>query len=299
MADESNSLIIKYLISRQLPFSVILDGSSDVANNHVVLVYFQLVEGTRTVVLFFSILKLGKSSRAPDYVKALQQSVIKHGPQFENYFKSNLVAVITDGENTMLSFQNLMNDWVRKKGFDGTAVRLIKVNCLAHKIQLISRGSLIPMRSDKDYGPRNCLNYFVIFESLLNHLYGFIKGASRRLGEMREINEENRLPKVELVKLFPNRWISSEDKTLSNLHKGYKAVVLTLKKIIEDTTNYKGSVSKESTKILNTITDKRFLIISVYLRDYTFAFRIWSQLLQRPGALLVDQYEPYQAFFMQ
>jgi hypothetical protein len=40
MASESSSLIFQYMVSNKIPFSMILDGTTDITGNHVVLMYF-------------------------------------------------------------------------------------------------------------------------------------------------------------------------------------------------------------------------------------------------------------------
>jgi hypothetical protein len=41
--------------------------------------------------------------------------------------------------------------------------------------------------------------------------------------------------------------------------------------------------------------DKKYLIIPIYLWDFTQAFKVWSLALLKYGALLVDQYDAYEA----
>jgi len=59
MGVTSHSYIIKYMIRNKYQFTLILDGSSDRANNNYILVYFQTQEGSRTVVYLYKLLKLG------------------------------------------------------------------------------------------------------------------------------------------------------------------------------------------------------------------------------------------------
>lgn len=49
-----------------------MDGSSDSANSHNLLVYFQTQEGSRVVVWFY---KLRKGATAEDYLTAIKAAV--------------------------------------------------------------------------------------------------------------------------------------------------------------------------------------------------------------------------------
>jgi hypothetical protein len=65
----------------------------------VVLIYFQFMEGTRTVTGIFRLVLMGKGSTANEYLIAIHHVVSKaEKPFFMNY----ITAVVTDGENTML-----------------------------------------------------------------------------------------------------------------------------------------------------------------------------------------------------
>jgi hypothetical protein len=51
--------MVVYMMSNKLPFSMILDGTKDITGNHVVLIYFQFMEGTRTVTVLLRLVALG------------------------------------------------------------------------------------------------------------------------------------------------------------------------------------------------------------------------------------------------
>jgi hypothetical protein len=145
----------QHLINKAVPFTLILDGTTDISNKHVVLVYFKVQEGSRTVTLLFTIMELGKSSTSDAYLEAIKKAVSNAGYEFEVYFKMNIVGIATNGENTMLLLHKLLDEWIQKKNYDGERIKLFSINCLAHKIQLVSRGSLQPGKRDQRSRKRN------------------------------------------------------------------------------------------------------------------------------------------------
>jgi len=101
--------------------------------------------------------------------------------------------------------------------------------------------------------------------SFFNSIYAWLKIASRGIVEFREIKEIHRLRKVELVKFFDNRWISSEYRTIKKYLTVLKTTDLTLEAISTDLKNYNKAVTKEALRMRDIIRDKRHLIIFVYL----------------------------------
>jgi hypothetical protein len=56
LGDEARSNLIQYMIAKDYPFSLILDGFSDSQNNHNLLVYSQTQEGT--ILILCRLIKL-------------------------------------------------------------------------------------------------------------------------------------------------------------------------------------------------------------------------------------------------
>lgn len=79
-----------------------------------------------------------------------------------------------------------MDEWIEREDHTGTQIELFHVFCLAHKIHLAERSSLVPLRTDKDLGPDTCLLYFGRLETLMNAFHTWFKIASRRIAEFRE-----------------------------------------------------------------------------------------------------------------
>jgi hypothetical protein len=76
--------------------------------------------------------------------------------------------VLSESENAMKKFHRLMDAWIDRRDYQGNPITLVHVLCLAHKVQLISRGSIIPSKSELDDGgggTSNSLLYFSVFEN--------------------------------------------------------------------------------------------------------------------------------------
>lgn len=288
--------IFNYLRDNNDPFSLILDGASDIVHNHYVCIFIQSNEGEDSIPYFAGILRGTKSSTSEAHVKLLKDwanEISKTVTGFDKFFVDNLVGIATDSAATMVKMQSLIQTWIDKES--SRPRKLIRILCLAHKLNLATRSALIPLKRDKDYGPNECLLYFKFVEKTMQGTYVWVTLASRRLGEFREIQIANKEPTIELKELHVERWISSEYRTCKNFIGAWKTVLQLLRTIIDDGgEDYTAKVRTDAEEFLTTLTDKTLLITIVFLQDYTAVFKIWSEELQHFVGLYSDQYEKYQ-----
>jgi hypothetical protein len=292
IGDVMQQTLVDFLVKNRPPLSIILDGSSDRNNNHYILVYLQTTEGNRAIVYFFRLLKLGKSSSAQAYQDLLVAAFKEEGLEFVNYIKEETVSVITDGAASMRKLQDLFGAWIRTGLGDNAANRmLVNIYCTNHKLNLITRNSIIPLISDPDREDVHVLQYFQSLERKLNEYYTFFKSASKRIGEYRNVNEEYGFQRVELSYLYVNRWIASEYRTIDNFIKGIPTLVKTFARI-ETSKDYDTKTRQKAKTLRSELLDKRFLMNLHFMKEYTGIFRSWSLKLQcRAGILAAQHYE--------
>jgi len=58
ISDEMHKTLIQHIVAKHSPVSIILDTSTDVGQNHYLIVYFQALENGFPVVYFYKLIKL-------------------------------------------------------------------------------------------------------------------------------------------------------------------------------------------------------------------------------------------------
>lgn len=282
--------IFNHLVETKAPFSLILDGASDITHNHYVCVFIQSNEGYSSLPYFAGVIRGTKSSTSEAHVTLLKLWAVRiseHVDGFYSYFIENLVAVATDSAPTMIKMHSLIQEWINEESKNKQT--LLRILCLAHKLNLATRSALVPLKRDGDYGPNDCLKYFKNVEKMMQSTYTWITLASRRLGEYRDIQISNKEPTIELKELHIERWIASEHKTCKYFIGALKTVHATLRTIMSDDENYLPKVRSDAEDMLEKLSDKTLLITIIFLQDYTAVFKVWSEKLQRFVGLYSDQ----------
>lgn len=292
MSDEGFSRIKNYLVDTQAPFTFILDGASDKTHNHYMSLFIQSIEGGHTIPYFFGLIHGDKSSTAENQLRLIKEWLSQQGPNFEEYFKRQIIGVSSDSAPVMKKLHRLIQAWYFEENPDSNRT-LVQTYCLAHKLNLASRSALIPIKSDDDYGQNGSLKYFQTIEKFMQTTYTWISLAQRRIGDYREIMIASKQPRIELQELHVERWISSEHKTIKYFLGAWITVMGTMEAISDDTTNYKANVRGDAETFYNKMQDKQRLLTIVFLQDFTAAFKKWSEILQYFVGLMSDQLQHY------
>ncbi|CAL8132876.1 unnamed protein product [Orchesella dallaii] len=108
IAEEGTRNIFQYLMDKDQPFSLILNGSADTRNHHYDIVYLEALEGEVTIPFFVFLLQLSQSFTAESYLNTLLPEVNSKCPRFEARFKGSLVAIITDSAKYLKSLCKLV-----------------------------------------------------------------------------------------------------------------------------------------------------------------------------------------------
>ncbi|XP_035711928.1 uncharacterized protein LOC118437188 [Folsomia candida] len=292
MAQEIKSSVVSYLIEKNRPFSLMMDGTSDLQNRHLIVIFIQTHEGNRPQTYLWRLGEMKGGSTAQDYINLIDTYVKQETIEFQSYFMRRMVSLITDGENTMKKFHRDFDQYYKKKSYNGEVIKLVHILCLAHKLNSATRAALIPLKRDTDLGPENCLPSFANVELVLNSVATWIKIAHTRISAFRAMQESLDLPKIQLMRIFEGRWVASEYRSIDNFIESLPTLIGVLQDMATDPT-LQANIRDDANKKLNEVRDPRFIFVLHALLDFTYTFKQWSISMQKSGALAIDQSEAY------
>lgn len=264
--------LLRHMLSENLPFSIIVDGSADITDNHYLSVYFQILEENVPVIVFYKLVELSSDVTALGIYKSVKDAFQSENVDFLNYFRHNLVGFASDGEPTMSGQYNGLIAHIRNEVHNP----IFSIHCMAHRLELMIKHTLTKHE------------YFERFEKTINDLFKFYNDkALKRKAHLRETASRMKAKMYELNYIYHTRWISSEYQAVQNLKKMWKVLVTDLMQI--GTSNeFSGDVQREANKLENRILSKYFLIILNFITDIVHQLSFWSQRMQQRTALLVE-----------
>lgn len=276
ISSEMHKTLIQHLTDKHLPFSVIIDSSTDVSQRHYLIVYFQALEQNGPVVYFYKLIALQSDESARGLLTALTTEWEKDN-NFIIHVKKNLRGFASDGAPVMLGKHNglkkLLDDWTGRK--------LYGVHCMAHRLHLAIRSSL------KD------IPYFSIFEDNINEIHNFYnRHGHKRKSHLRQLAETLNIKLYEFSYIFRARWIASEFQALTNVNQSWYLLVNDLESISDDN-SFSDTTRSKAKGLSQKLTNKNFLPILQFLCDVLLIFTHWSKRLQQRSGILVGA-EEYQ-----
>ena len=152
---------------------------------------------------------------------------------------------------------------------------IVKIHCLAHRLHLGAKWSL-----------KNVL--FV--QSMTNEIYKFYFGHSHK--RRAHILQFSGLDDFYLNYIFDVRWVASERRALQRFYEKFDVIVADLKMVIEQTNmEFDQLTISKATGILNTITDKNFLMFLAFFNDVLNHISLFSKEIQTREGILINQAE--------
>jgi len=279
IASDMRSTLFSYWLKQRPLLTIILDGSTSKKHHHYLMVYFQSMEGSRSVVYFYSIINTGKSSTAETMFQKLEERMKADG--IYELVLEKLVAFVSDSATVNFKLKQIFNE--------KTGREIFPLFCLAHKLQLVSRHTITDEMVSSE-GTK--LNYIKDVELKLNTHYNFIK-PQRNIGEFRETILELGESNTQLTYFFQTRWIASEFNVLKRFILGYRTLIKTYEKIEVDKKYHSKANREKAAALKREALDKNFLVTIMFLYDYSCIFKKWSVKLQYKSALLIEQYKNY------
>lgn len=272
MSAHMHRLFINHMLAKNLPFSIIMDGSTDSTGSHYLIVYFQILENDIPTVCFYRLIESTSDRTAKGIFDTLLSALQKEEKDLLPYFKRNLVGYASDGEPVMSGARGGVLSYVR-----GVAENPIyAIHCMAHRLELVIQKAF------------RSVPYFTIFESLINKLFQFYNwNASKRKTHLKETAIKCNLRVYEMNYIFKERWISSELQSIINLKKMWLLLTKDLDLISNDNTFDVNSRDKAK-NLEEKIKGKKFLAILNFVADILQHLSFWSLKMQERTALLVD-----------
>lgn len=207
ISSSMHKLLLRHMLSENLPFSVIVDGSADISDNHYLSMYFQILDRNVPVIVFYKLILLSSDVTAAGIYKSVNDALQSEDVDFFNYFRHNLIGFASDGEPTMSGQYNGLVAHIRNDAVKD----IFAIHCMAHRLELMINRSL------------NTHEYFDRFEKCINNLFKFYNDkALKRKAHLRETASKLNAKMYELIYIFHTRWISSENQAVQNLKKMWK-----------------------------------------------------------------------------
>lgn len=273
MSSYMHRQLLQHMLSKNLPFSIILDGSCDNTDNHYMIIYFQILENNVPSVVFYRLVETSSDVTALGYFNTITEKFKSEESDFYNYFKENLVGYISDGENVMMGENGGLISHVRKVAKNP----VFAVHCMAHRIHLAI---------NKAY---SSIPYFLEFDKFINELFKFYnQNAPKRKTHLRETANKLNTTFYELNYIYRTRWISSEFQAISNIRKVWPLIVRDLSEINRESLRFELDVRQKAVSFSKKLKGKNFLILLNFIYDVLEHLSFWSRKMQERSALLVD-----------
>ena len=222
-------------------------------------------------MVFWRLLEIKEGETAEDLLTLLKADFKED--RIEDYMKKWLTGYGADGASVMMGEQGGLG----RKLEDWTNRPLVKVHCLAHRINLVIRRSFD--KNDK-------LKFMFNLESHIKEVYAFyFVGGHKRKNDLIGFLDG---VKIHLTSIFEVRWVASEKKAVDNLIKYYKPIVRHLHKITEDY-NFNEKTRSKAKGLLKTMYDKNFYMILHFLADILAILEETSLAFQKRYGLLIQQ----------
>lgn len=267
-----HTLLLRHMLSENLPFAMIVDGSSDISDFHYLSIYFQILDGNVPVIVFYKLIQLSLDVTGEGIYKSVMKSFQSESVDFIKYFQDNLVGYASDGEPTMSGKHNGLIAHIRK----GAKKNVFATHCMAHRLELAIKHAIA----------RHA--YFSRFEECINDLFKFYNNnALKRKAHLRQTAADLKSKVYELNYIYHTRWISSEYQSVMNLKKMWKVLTTSLSQIAKDS-DFEPVVKDTAERLNLRILSKHFLIILNFITDILHHLSFWSQKMQKRTALLVE-----------
>lgn len=109
-----HKMLMKHIVSKNFPFSIIVDGSTDSSDVHYMSMFFQILEENVPVVVFYKLVELSSDVTAKGIYTSIQNAFKSEDLDFLSYFRQNLVGYASDGEPVMAAKNNGLIALIRK-----------------------------------------------------------------------------------------------------------------------------------------------------------------------------------------
>lgn len=157
ISSNMHKLLLKHMLSKNLPFSIIVDGASDISDFHYLCIYFQILDQNVPVIVFYKLVELSVDVIGAGIYRNVRDAIQSEEVDLYSYFRHNLVGYASDGEATMSGQYSGLIAHIRKNAKN----KIFATHCMAHRLESTIKHAL------KKH------DYFTTFEDTINDLFKF------------------------------------------------------------------------------------------------------------------------------
>ena len=265
---ETERANIKRAIERNKFASILSDGATDCSVTENEIVYVRICERGVVSVKFMGCMATEKAD-AKGIFNALKRAVESIGLEWEELLKK-LVALGSDGASVMMGARKGVAALLKEKN-----PSIIGIHCFGHRLELAYKESLAKV----DLGDK--------VVTLLMGLYYFYHNSPLNRSNLKNSFKALGKKAVTPTRVGGTRWVGHVLRALTNLFKGYEAVVQHLQQLGEDPKA--SSVAKSKAKcFLKLLTKKDVMQFASFLHDVVSALSIMSKVFQRKDGTAAD-----------
>lgn len=251
--------------------TIIMDSSSDLAMHHTMIIYLQLIEKNRPVVMFYKLIEMGSDGRAATIVKQIIESFEEDG--ILDRMKLLLKGFSSDGENLMLGSRGGVA--VLLEAALGT--ELYKVHCAAHRLNLMAAHGLKTKDGVLDQ-----------MESFMNRIYAYYHASPKRVNQLKELAEEMGIDFIMLAQYKKIRWSAAELAVMRKVLATRDLLLTDMEATIADR-DTSQSVRRELRSLVSLLTNKNVLLYLYFFEDVLSDLSEYSKIFQQKLPLVIGK----------
>jgi hypothetical protein len=274
ISTEMHETLLKTLLKKKYPCSLIVDTSTSIGLYHYLTVLIQTLEEERPVVYFYRLIEAGYDSTASGLLSLLKYSLLKEEADIFDHFKENLVGFGSDGASVNLG---------KNAGF---AIKLsnlfgrsmFTIWCMPHRLELAIKAALKANPT------------ILLVDETITTLTKFYNSKSyKRKAHLRERAITTQKDLYELHYAFKERWVMSDFTSVRAVLKNWDLFNLDLEQIQTD-----KSFEKDWSKakgIQNKITSRSFVYGLFFMFDLLNGLKKFSLIAQQSAGILIGKEE--------
>lgn len=260
ISNHMHKQLINHMFSKNSPFSIILDGSTDSQENKFLIVYFQILENNIPVVVFYELIEGSSDVTASGLYESISNVFRSEEKDLTTYVKNNLVGYASDGEPVMAGQQGGLVSYFRKN----SNKFVYSIHCMAHRLELAIEKAM------------QKIPYFKKFEEFINQLFQFYNlNNSKRKSHLKETANKMKKRMYALNYIYHTRWISSELQSVTNLKKMWDVIITGL-----DLISIHMGFDVKTRDLSFKMKGRNFVAILNFISDILHHLSFWSLKMQ-------------------
>ncbi|KAJ8042608.1 hypothetical protein HOLleu_09403 [Holothuria leucospilota] len=252
-------------------FSVMSDGSTDVAHLEQELIYIRYLDGNATVRnKFVSIVELDDAT-AVGIQKGIHSGLSEIGQETKEIRAAKMVSVCFDGASVMMGAKGGVATLEKKD-----VPRLVEIHCVAHRLEL---AVLDALKSN---------SYLKEVEDIIEEVYKLYHYSPKKRRELKELSTVMDEALSQYGSISTIRWLASRSRAAETLLKNFPATITHMEQMVEIG---KATEKPKCKGLLKKMKTVKFVKYLHFVLDFTKQLSILSQQFQKEHSLIIDVME--------